>query len=263
MIRKLYPGGKRKAFNITYDDGILQDVRFVELLNRYGIPGTFNLNSGLMEQEFQWVHPCGMTITRLPLSAAKGLYRGHEVASHTRTHPYMDQLNREQLLAEMQADKQTLEAAIGREVAGFAVPFDYYSDLIRQCVREAGFEYGRNSQESRSFTPQADPFSWSATLFHLNPKLEETINAFLESDVELAVCQLVGHAYDLDTENMWEPMKEILRRVSTDPDVVCMTHIDLVRYLNAMKQIEIADDRIINNSGVPLWFEIDGNIQCI
>ena len=37
MIRKLYPNGKRKAFNITYDDGILQDVRFVELLNKYNL----------------------------------------------------------------------------------------------------------------------------------------------------------------------------------------------------------------------------------
>ena len=44
MIRKLYPNGKKKAFNVTYDDGVLQDVRFVQLLNRYGLKGTFNLN---------------------------------------------------------------------------------------------------------------------------------------------------------------------------------------------------------------------------
>ena len=35
MIQKLYPGGKQKAFNVTYDDGVLQDIRFVELLNKY------------------------------------------------------------------------------------------------------------------------------------------------------------------------------------------------------------------------------------
>ena len=34
-MAKLYPGGKKKAFNITYDDGVLQDERFVALLNRY------------------------------------------------------------------------------------------------------------------------------------------------------------------------------------------------------------------------------------
>ena len=36
-MKILYPGGKKKAFNITYDDGVLQDVRFVAMLNKYGI----------------------------------------------------------------------------------------------------------------------------------------------------------------------------------------------------------------------------------
>ena len=31
MIRKLYPGGKNKAFNISYDDGVEQDIRMVEM----------------------------------------------------------------------------------------------------------------------------------------------------------------------------------------------------------------------------------------
>lgn len=39
MIQKLYPGGKQKAFNVTYDDGVLQDIRFVELLNKYNLKG--------------------------------------------------------------------------------------------------------------------------------------------------------------------------------------------------------------------------------
>ena len=56
MIRKLYPGGKAKAFNISYDDGVIQDIRFVELLNRYGLKGTFNLNYGLMKSGFTWQH---------------------------------------------------------------------------------------------------------------------------------------------------------------------------------------------------------------
>ena len=65
MIKRLYPDGKAKAFNITYDDGILQDVRFVALLNKYGLKGTFNLNSQLMEEKFSWIHSNGMTVTRL------------------------------------------------------------------------------------------------------------------------------------------------------------------------------------------------------
>ena len=75
MIRRLYPNGKQKAFNITYDDGILQDVRFVELLNKYNLKGTFNLNSGSMKQEFEWTHPCGMIVKRLPENVVVDLYR--------------------------------------------------------------------------------------------------------------------------------------------------------------------------------------------
>ena len=54
MVRKLYPGGRKKAFNITYDDGVWQDIPFVALLNKYGLKGTFNLNSELMLNGFVW-----------------------------------------------------------------------------------------------------------------------------------------------------------------------------------------------------------------
>ena len=32
-LKRLYPQGKKKAFNVTYDDGVVQDIRFVNLLN--------------------------------------------------------------------------------------------------------------------------------------------------------------------------------------------------------------------------------------
>ena len=79
MVLRCYPHGKTKAFNVTYDDGVLQDVPFVALLNRYGIKGTFNLNSQLMEQEFCWIHENGMQVRRLSPDAAQGLYDGHEI----------------------------------------------------------------------------------------------------------------------------------------------------------------------------------------
>ena len=113
-MEKRYPGGKKKAFNITYDDGILQDVRFVELLNRYGIKGTFNLNSQLMEEEFAWTHPNGMEVRRLSPRQARHLYDGHEVASHSLTHPYMDHLPPEELYRQLKTDKENLERLFGR-----------------------------------------------------------------------------------------------------------------------------------------------------
>lgn len=33
-----------KAVTFSYDDGVTQDIRLVEILNRYGLKATFNLN---------------------------------------------------------------------------------------------------------------------------------------------------------------------------------------------------------------------------
>ena len=41
---------KLKAVTFSYDDGTTQDIRLIELLNKYGLKSTFNLNSGLFSK---------------------------------------------------------------------------------------------------------------------------------------------------------------------------------------------------------------------
>lgn len=258
MITKLYPDGKAKAFNVTYDDGVLQDIRFVELLNKYSLKGTFNLNSVLMENEFEWIHETGCVVKRLSKDKAVSLYQGHEIASHTLTHPYMDNLSESEILYELQSDKANLEKLFGREVKGFAVPFDYYSDLIEKCVKQAGFSYARISEESHSFTPQADYFKWKATVFHTDSNLKELTQQFIISDNELALFQIAGHSYDLDLENMWDRIETIFKEITLQKDILPMTTIDIIEYLKAMDTAEITDKYIKNNSNISLWFSIDG-----
>ena len=260
MIRLLYPQGKRKAFNITYDDGILQDIRFVELLNKYGVKGTFNLNSKLMEEEFEWIHPCGMTIKRLSPSVAVELYKGHEIASHTLTHPDFANLSKEQIMYELSEDKKKLEGWFGCEVEGFGVPFDYYDETATECVKNCGFKYARNSEESYSYSPWEDYFNWRAGTYHVMQGFHDFVEGFFKTEEELALCQIVGHSYDLDTENMWEQMENILQRVSEAEDILSMTHGELVKYLQAMQVAELTEEGIVNGSEVELWFEIDGKI---
>ena len=43
-----FPDWKAKAVTFSYDDGVLEDVKLVELFNQYGVKGTFNINSGSM-----------------------------------------------------------------------------------------------------------------------------------------------------------------------------------------------------------------------
>ena len=257
-MRKLYTNGKSKAFNITYDDGVLQDVRFVALLNRFGLKGTFNLNSQLMQETFSWIHPNGMEVKRLGIGAVQGLYDGHEIASHTLTHPYMHDLPEFEIMRQLGEDRQRLEAIFGREVRGFAVPFDYYSDLIARSAEICGFEYARMSETSISYVPCSDWYHWKTGVYHIMPELIPYVQGFLETKQELAVCQIVGHSYDLDAENLWETMEEICAAIAAQEDVWSCTNLELVRYLKAMAQFDG-----INRSSIDLWFERDGEVIAV
>ncbi len=230
MVR-LYPGGKKKAFNITYDDGVLQDERFVALLNRYSIKGTFNLNSQLMQEKFSWTHPNGMPVTRLSAERAKHLYDGHEIASHTLTHPYVHELSDQELYRQLKADKDNLEALFGKEVRGFAVPFDYFDDRIANCAEACGFSYARTSDCTGNFSPCNDQYHWKTGIYHIDPGLTDFVAQFLNTQEELAVCQIVGHSYDLDAENLWGTMELICAAVSKCDDIWFCTNWELVDFL--------------------------------
>lgn len=231
---KLFPGGKRKAFNITYDDGVLQDVRFVTLLNRYGVKGTFNLNSALMAEEFAWVHPNGMEVRRLSIEAARHLYDGHEIAAHSLTHPDLSGLSDEELRWQLGEDKRRLEAIFQRPVEGFAIPFDYCDGRIAEIAKECGFSYLRTSQVTGDYSLSPDPYWQQAGFYHIQPGLADFVAGFLNTDRELAVCQIVGHSYDLDAENLWGTMELILAAVSSRDDVWLCTHAELVNFMQTL-----------------------------
>lgn len=265
MIKKLYPQGKAKSFSVSYDDGVLQDVRFVNLLNQYGLKGTFNLNSGLMENEFEWIHETGCIVKRLSKEKVLSLYDGHEVASHTLTHPFMQEKTENEIMKELETDKKNLEKLFGKQIKGFAVPFDYYSDLIESCIKKCDFEYARISEESLSFVPHKNSeinyHRWKATVFHLDDSLEKLTEDFIQTDEELALFQIAGHTYDFDTENMWDKIETILKKISLQKDILPMTTIEIIDYLKAMEQVEITENHIINNSEQTLWFLVDNVVH--
>ena len=38
--------GKSKVLTLSYDDGVVQDIRLIGILDKYGVKGTFNINTG-------------------------------------------------------------------------------------------------------------------------------------------------------------------------------------------------------------------------
>lgn len=173
----------------------------------------------------------------------------------------MDNLPDSEILYELQNDKSNLEKLFGREIKGFAVPFDYYSELIEKCVKQSGFSYARISEESHSFTPQNDCYKWKSTIFHMDDSLDDVVQQFIDTDEELALLQIAGHSYDLDAENMWDKMENVFMRIASQNDILPMTTIEIIEYLQAVNQAEITDCTVKNNSDISLWFSVNG-IAC-
>ena len=213
-----------KVFLLSFDDGTIWDKRLVELLNKYQIPGTFNLNSGL--EDFVWEFE-GKRVIRQHLADTVQQYRGHEVASHTLTHPWLNQLPPPALRREVEEDCKTIKGIFGLEEIGFGVPFTACGDrevgIIRKFVR-----YIRLSEFADSFALPRDQYHIPIHALYHDPDIREKLKAFAASDTENALFVMAGHSYELEHLGHWEYMEELLRYIRS-LDVTCMTTMDFVK----------------------------------
>ena len=102
-----------------------------------------------------------------------------------------------------------------------------------------------------------------AGILHFNPNLNKFVDEFIKTNEELAICQIVGHSYDLDYENLWEVIENIFIKITKENNILPMTNIEIVQYLKAMRSAEIFENKIINNSNIDLWFKIDNKTICV
>ena len=93
---------KLKAVTFSYDDGVTQDFRLVELLNKYNLKSTFNINSELLGKRGMLVRE-GQRVAHYKIHASdvKSLYDGHEVAAHTLTHPNLTTLDAAEVIRQV------------------------------------------------------------------------------------------------------------------------------------------------------------------
>ncbi len=200
-----------KYFLLSFDDGTIYDPRFVELLNQYGIKGTFNLNSGL--EDFVWYYENKFPVRRQILSEIGDLYRGHEIASHSLHHHWLNTLTPPQISREIGEDCETLKKCFGLEEIGFGVPFTACGEreirLIRKYVR-----YIRLSEFAEDFALPKDPFHIPIHALYNDADVREKLACFAESDLEDALFVMAGHSYELEVLNHWEYMEELLAYIS-------------------------------------------------
>lgn len=217
----------RKIVLLSFDDGVIWDRWFAEMLNQYGVPATFNLNSGL--EDFVW--HCGeLPVRRLKRAEWLAVYAGHETASHTLTHPPLTELSEEELLRQVGEDCANLRETLGLREIGFAVPFTHCGEREIGILRRSGLvRYIRLSEMGEGFAPPADPFHIRVTALFNEEGIRDKIDAFEKSELPLSLFVLCGHSYEFEANGEWERMENVLRRLLAVPGAEFMTTMDFVK----------------------------------
>lgn len=214
----------RKIFILSFDDGTIYDKRFVELLNKYNVKCTFNLNSGL--EDYVWDYEDRFPIHRQVLDGTQTQYQGHEVASHSAHHHWLTTLTPPQLREEIETDCAALKKLYGLEEIGFAVPFTACGEreigIIRKFVR-----YIRLSVGSGSFALPEDPYHIPITGLYNQPDIRERIAEFAENDLPVSLFVMAGHSYEFEVLDQWEYMEDLLQYICSF-DFEIMTTMEFV-----------------------------------
>ncbi len=217
--------GKMKAVTFSYDDGVTQDRRLLEVFNRYGLKGTFNINSGLLGTENVLTYgDKSVQHNKVKPEEIATLYKGHEVAVHTLTHPHLPALSEEEIIRQTEGDRLALSELCGYEVVGMAYPgggvnFDLrVADIIKN---HTGVRYARTTVHTFNFELQKDLHIFAPTVHHNDTQhCMKAIDEFLAMKADKPqLLYIWGHSYEFDLSDNWDYLTEICKRLSGHDDI--------------------------------------------
>ncbi|MCR5491396.1 MAG: polysaccharide deacetylase family protein [Bacilli bacterium] len=218
-----------KYFAFSIDDGTVFDRQTIALFNKYGIRGTFNLNSGL--PGFVW-YLDGHPIERLNHERTFPLYSGHEVASHTLTHPYLDQCPDEEVYRQVSQDVEALKMIFMRDVHSFATPFESSGEREIDIVKRVpGITNIRLSQIDETFAIPEDPFHFKVTALDIDRALC-LFNSFKDATGDVLFVY-AGHSYDFALANSFDRLEVLIQRILAEGDIRIVTMGELAELLFA------------------------------
>ncbi|MBQ8082047.1 MAG: polysaccharide deacetylase family protein [Clostridia bacterium] len=264
----VFPGGRMKAVLIGYDDGLEQDERLLEILDRRRLKGTFFLSAGCFLPEGMHYAP-GEIHRRLTLERAVALYadREHEIACHGLFHEDFSLLDGAQAAYQLIEDRARLERIFHRIIRGFAYPYGNTSAPTEAMLAASGFAYARTVQLTHETIPQTDDFfHFRVTTRHRLPEFLPLADAFLEApDTRPAVFGIFGHTYELERDQNWLIMERFAERMAVPEKIWSCTYLDYVDYIRAFQALRTSccGSLVENPSGTPVWFRQHGRVYTV
>ena len=201
----------------SWDDGVVDDVRLIELLRRYRARATFNLNPGLYQPQrsFGWRYN-DKEVWRLGRDELVEVYAGFEIANHSLNHPNLPDLPPEALDWEIRESRRILQDWFQQPVGGFCYPFGGVNPAVKAAVRAAGHVYARTVNEHEPVFPPADPFEFGVSCRFVDPAFW---TRYQQAKTASGVFCFWGHSYELTSEAMWADLEEKIARITADPAV--------------------------------------------
>lgn len=263
-VKSLFWNGKKKAVTFSFDDGTVQDVKLISLFKEYGIKGTFNLNSGIMNELGSWQNG-EQEVKRLLKDEIQSCYEGFEVAVHGQKHIHLDEASDGELFNEIVLDRIELEKIVGYPVRGMVSAFGSYNAHVLEFFKKCGLVYNRGINQTYKFNVPTDFFEWNPTCHYADEKLLTLLEQFKNSEKGFELLYLWGHSYELDYLNNWDYLEGVLQMLSECHDIWFATNMEIYEYVVAINKLVFDEEsqQVYNPSEIDVWLEVDGIIHCV
>lgn len=211
--------GKLKAITISSDDGVLQDKKFVQLIEKYNICCTFNINSGMMYNDCVWISK-NVEIRRMTAEQCLNILSNKDIAAHTLTHPDLNTLDDYMIERQIVGDIVNLEHLFKKRINGLALPGGTNDPRIPGICKKFNIGYVRSSKTDGTFNLPKNRYDISSTAKYTDADIFQLADEFfkLEPDRPL-LFSLYGHSYELDYNNSWDRIEEFFKFISNREDV--------------------------------------------
>lgn len=262
-----FPGNRIRALTLSYDDGVEQDIRLCKILNTHGIKCTFNINTGMFAPEGTIYEP-GTIHKVMTQNQAVELYKnsGHEVAVHTLTHPHLENMTSQSIVAQVMGDRANIEQLFGTLARGMAYPYGTFNGTVIDALRSCGICYSRTIVPTNDYKLPEDWLVLNPTCHHKSEKFWELTNYFLRAKTpEPLLFYLWGHSYEFDEDNNWELIEEFAEKIGGHERIWYATNIEVYDYVEAWRSLVWSTDSSIvyNPSSQTVYFSADQKPFCI
>lgn len=259
--------GKTKVLTLSYDDGVVQDIRLIKILDKYGLKGTFNISSGLYLPE-ETVRD--KFYGRMKLSEAKELYlnSNHEVAIHAFTHPFLEKMDTAEIIYEIIEDRKAIESHYGKITRGMAYPFGRYNEKVVDVLEKCHIAYARTVKSTYGFDFPENWLMLHPTCHHNDERLEELIKMFVEKPSRCnnsEMFYLWGHSYEFDNNDNWGIIEKFSEYAGGHDHIWYATNIEIYDYVKAYERLHTSyDKKIVHNpTNIDVWVDINNEVYCV